>query len=120
MRFRQRSWGGTFGVAPKITVVLAFCGHKRADLFSSLRIFSLASHPGKGDAEYLCDPRRRDRDNRRCLRLGRVVGRWLVKWLALDGWYPQGGVVKDAAENFYGALSSGGAYHGGAIFKLTP
>lgn len=38
----------------------------------------------------------------------------------LDGWSPEGGVVKDAAGNFYGTLSGGGAFGGGAVFKLTP
>jgi uncharacterized repeat protein (TIGR03803 family) len=36
-----------------------------------------------------------------------------------DGQFPNGGLVADAAGNFYGNTQQGGAYNHGAIFKLT-
>ncbi len=36
-----------------------------------------------------------------------------------DGQFPDGGLVQDAAGNFYGNTQQGGAYNHGAIFKLT-
>jgi uncharacterized repeat protein (TIGR03803 family) len=37
-----------------------------------------------------------------------------------DGATPQGGLLTDAAGNFYGAAAAGGSYGWGAIFKLAP
>ena len=37
-----------------------------------------------------------------------------------DGGYPPGGVVRDAAGNLYGTVSSGGEYGAGGVFKLDP
>ncbi len=37
-----------------------------------------------------------------------------------DGLSPSGGLIADAAGNFYGNTSSGGAYAQGAAYKLTP
>jgi uncharacterized repeat protein (TIGR03803 family) len=37
-----------------------------------------------------------------------------------DGATPYGGVVRDPSDNFYGTLSSGGAYGCGAVFKFRP
>src|SRR5437660_147922 len=38
----------------------------------------------------------------------------------VDGKYPQGGLVIDAAGNLYGTASGGGLYNSGAVFKLAP
>jgi uncharacterized repeat protein (TIGR03803 family) len=37
-----------------------------------------------------------------------------------NGVFPQGGVVKDAQGNIYGTTYNGGAFHYGALFKLSP
>jgi uncharacterized repeat protein (TIGR03803 family) len=37
-----------------------------------------------------------------------------------NGSNPQGGLTEDSAGNFYGAASSGGHFHFGAVFRLTP
>src|ERR1035441_6873707 len=37
-----------------------------------------------------------------------------------DGYDPRGGVILDAAGNFYGTTVSGGAYGYGSVFELTP
>jgi uncharacterized repeat protein (TIGR03803 family) len=37
-----------------------------------------------------------------------------------DGYAPYGGMVRDAAGNFYGTTIYGGAYGGGTVFKLRP
>jgi uncharacterized repeat protein (TIGR03803 family) len=37
-----------------------------------------------------------------------------------DGGSPNGGLIFDAAGNFYGTTPSGGAYGGGNLFELTP
>ncbi len=38
----------------------------------------------------------------------------------LDGGIPYGGLVLDSEGNLYGTTRSGGAYHGGTVFELTP
>ena len=35
-----------------------------------------------------------------------------------DGAYPQAGLIRDAAGNFYGTTQEGGAYNSGTVFKL--
>ena len=37
-----------------------------------------------------------------------------------DGSYPVGGLIFDQAGNLYGMANEGGAYGGGAVFRLTP
>jgi uncharacterized repeat protein (TIGR03803 family) len=37
-----------------------------------------------------------------------------------DGSYPLGGLIRDAAGNFYGTTQQGGKYNGGTVFKITP
>jgi uncharacterized repeat protein (TIGR03803 family) len=37
-----------------------------------------------------------------------------------DGYYPSGGLVRDAAGNLYGVTYGGGAYNAGTIFELEP
>lgn len=37
-----------------------------------------------------------------------------------DGGIPYGGLVLDSEGNLYGTTRSGGAYHGGTVFELTP
>ena len=37
-----------------------------------------------------------------------------------DGWTPTAGLIFDAAGNLYGTTGSGGAYHGGTVFELSP
>jgi len=37
-----------------------------------------------------------------------------------DGGNPMAGLIQDKSGNLYGTTSSGGAYHGGTVFKLAP
>ncbi len=37
-----------------------------------------------------------------------------------DGWYPDAGLIVDAAGNLYGTTSQGGIHSLGAVFELTP
>jgi uncharacterized repeat protein (TIGR03803 family) len=37
-----------------------------------------------------------------------------------DGYYPQAGLIFDAAGNLYGTTIGGGTYVGGTVFELTP
>ena len=39
---------------------------------------------------------------------------------ANDGGFPQGGVIADAAHNFYGTTTSGGLDHNGVVYELSP
>jgi uncharacterized repeat protein (TIGR03803 family) len=39
---------------------------------------------------------------------------------ATDGFFPDAGVIFDAAGNLYGTTSSGGAYGYGTVFELSP
>jgi uncharacterized repeat protein (TIGR03803 family) len=44
----------------------------------------------------------------------------LHRFTGPDGADPSGGLVRDAAGNFYGATAGGGFGHGGVVFKLDP
>jgi uncharacterized repeat protein (TIGR03803 family) len=37
-----------------------------------------------------------------------------------DGYYPEAGLIVDAAGNLYGTTVAGGAYNSGTVFELTP
>src|ERR1035437_1047559 len=37
-----------------------------------------------------------------------------------DGYYPEVGLIVDAAGNLYGTTTAGGAYNSGTVFELTP
>jgi uncharacterized repeat protein (TIGR03803 family) len=38
----------------------------------------------------------------------------------VEGWYPTGGIIQDAAGNLYGTTQGGGAFNqNGTVFKLT-
>jgi hypothetical protein len=37
-----------------------------------------------------------------------------------DGAYPYAGLVRDSADNFYGAANYGGSGYVGTVFKITP
>ncbi len=37
-----------------------------------------------------------------------------------DGWTPLAGLIFDAAGNLYGTTGTGGTYHGGTVFELSP
>ena len=49
-----------------------------------------------------------------------VLYNFCVQNSCVDGKYPQGGLVIDAAGNLYGTASGGGLYNSGAVFKLAP
>ena len=70
----------SFGVAPKIAVLLAFLVTSGLIYFPIFESSAWQATPGKRMLNIFVA-----RDDRTCLRIGPAVGRWLVKWFV--GWF---------------------------------